>query len=87
MKEKIEKFIKDNSLDLSVTGSAFNSVCTILCGYGLYLKLNLIELGDIISDIEPTYDYVEFDRVYHFAERNHYEKFWMTAKAKKMYKF
>lgn len=87
MEEKIEQFIKDNNLDLSLTGSGLNSVCTILSGYALYLKLELTDFSNILEKLYPGYDSREFDRVFHFAKRNHYEKFWMTPKAKKMYKF
>jgi hypothetical protein len=87
MKEKIEQFIKDNNLDLSVTGSALNSVCTILSGYALYLKLELVDFSNIIEEINSSFNFAELERVFLYAEANHYEKFWMTAKAKKMYKF
>ena len=33
---KIQKFIKDNGLDFSGSGSDLNGACVILAGYALY---------------------------------------------------
>jgi hypothetical protein len=86
---KIEKFIKENSLDFNDTGSSLNSVCTTISGYALHCGLIDVEiLYDLICAVYPSTSCKdELKRVFAFAKSANYQSFWSTAKAKKMYKF
>jgi len=87
MKEKIEKFIKDNKLDLTGSGSELNSVCTILSGYALHLGIDMVDLLNIIDGIEPAFNFAELERVFKFAKEANYGDWWSKPKNRKMYKF
>jgi hypothetical protein len=84
---KIQKFIKDNGLDFTGSGSDLNSNFCILSGYALYLGLTLKELKDemnteILDDAEQ-----ELERVFNFAENHDYGAWWKTYDAGLQYKF
>lgn len=88
MKELIEKFIIENNLDLSETGSALNSTCCIIAGYALHIGIT--RSSDIVSVFVETssHDFdEELTRVFDYAQKNNYKKFWLTEEAKKQYKF
>lgn len=88
MKELIEKFITENNLDLSTDASAFNSTCCILSGYALYIGIDDADiLSSILIDKLDSNRYMELERVFNYAQRNNYEKFWITEEAHKQYKF
>lgn len=85
---KIAKFIVDNKLDFTGTGSDLNGNCVILAGYACYLELNYAELNDLLpSGLLTTTAYLEVERVLEYAEKNNYGDYWETAKAKEIYKF
>ncbi len=82
MEKIIEKFIKDNNLDFSETGSGLNSACTILSGYALYIGA---EEAGAIKKVLPEASHKEFDRVFEYANYNNYGDYWTSEEAKKMY--
>jgi hypothetical protein len=95
-KETLKKFVIDNKLDFSGSGSDLNGNCTILAGFTLFLNIegDSSDILDIVSEIETIPDSVftaelneEFERVYDFAKSNNYGKFWNTEMAKKQYIF
>ena len=70
MKEKLEKFIKDNNLTFEI--GERNTNLTVLCGYSLYLTDNNDGDEDLIYNSIPTEYHSEelreeFNRVYDFA--------------------
>ena len=94
MVKTVEKFIEDNNLDFSGSGSELNGNCVTLAGFICYVldsdpKLNTIANGiDIIEELDINADAaVELERVFNFAWINSYEKFWKTPAAKAQYTF
>lgn len=88
MKEKLEKFIKDNNLKFEV--GTRNSDSTVISGYALHLGVRDTEpiIEAIESTLKSTADYEgELDRVFNYALRAGYGKFWKTKDAKKLYIF
>lgn len=88
-KDKIQKFIVDNKLDFTGTGSSLNGNCVILAGYADYLEyedyrgvLEDTGMDTISSELEN-----EFMRVFDYAYMNNYRNFWHTPKAKLQYTF
>lgn len=91
---KIQQFIKYNKLDLSDTGSGFNSTCTILAGYALYLNGDTDDSEQVLKDIQEDDLYTlttdqaeEFEKVFNFAYENNYADFWNTTEAQSQYIF
>lgn len=86
---KIEKFINDNKLNFTSSGSDLNANCVILAGYSCYLKLSKEELLVHISllDILTVSVKTELIRVFEHANKNNYGKYWETEQAKETYKF
>ena len=90
--KKVKKFIEDNKLDLSGSGSELNGNCVILAGFICYViesdGLGWKEGNELISELDLNYDAeVELTRVFNFAWTNSYEKFWKTPAAKEQYIF
>ena len=90
--EIVKKFIEDNKLDLSGSGSELNGNCVILAGFICYViesdGLGWKEGNELISELDLNYDAeVELTRVFDFAWTNSYEKFWKTPAAKEQYVF
>jgi len=88
MQDKIEKFITDNGLQF-VEGTR-NSDSTILSGYALHLGIKEVEiLTKAIDNVLPDADdyYSELDRVFKYAQKNNYGKYWKTKVAKETYVF
>ena len=88
--EIIKKFIIDNKLTFSDTGSGLNSECCIIAGYADYLSVTDYEpvLDAINSTCPDASDFIdELERVMDYAWENNYGNFWNTAEAKKQYKF
>ena len=90
--EIVKKFIEDNKLDLSGSGSELNGNCVILAGFICYViesdGLRWEEENELISELDLNFDAeVELTRVFKFARVNSYEKFWKTAAAKAQYTF
>ena len=91
---KIQQFIKDNSLDFSGYGSDLNANCVVLAGYALHLNGDVNDFDKLLEDIEENgvHDLTseassELERVYDFAYYNNYEDYWKTPEAKHRYKF
>lgn len=91
--EKIKKFIKDNELDFSGEGSDLNSNCCILAGYCLHLGIDEYEIINITEELgilPNSYivsPWIEFIRVFEYAESNNYGAYWETEEAKTTYVF
>ena len=86
---EIEKFIKENGLSFTGTGSQLNGNCVIICGYALHLKINIFDFlvtSFTTTKLSPTAEQ-ELERVYDYAYKNGYEKYWKTEDAKLNYKF
>lgn len=87
MKNKIRKFIEDNSIEF-IEGSRNFSI-TVLIGYVQYLDLSKDELEEELSD-EITEDCViqdEIDRLWSYCTGNNYKKYWTTDDAKNQWVF
>ena len=90
--KKVKKFIEDNKLDFSGSGSELNGNCVILAGFICYViesdGLGWKEGNELISELDLNFDAeVELTRVFDFAWTNSYEKFWKTPAAKEQYVF
>ena len=89
MKE-ILKFVKDNSLDFDLEGSALNGNCVALACFACYMdKDDSQEIIDAIKEVNPTSDAfdAEFKRVFDYANTNDYGAWWRLPQAQKLYKF
>ena len=88
MKELLEKFIKENKLDMDECGSALNSTCCIIAGYALHIGITeLEELINIFVDTSSINFNEELTRVFLFAKKNNYGKWWESEEAIKQYIF
>jgi hypothetical protein len=94
MVKKVKKFIEDNKLDLSGSGSELNGNCVTLAGFICYVldeepDFNSNADGhDIIDELDFSVDAnEELRRVFDYAYDNNYEKFWKTPAAKEQYVF
>jgi len=87
MKDKIDKFIKENELDFTGEESGLNSNCTIISGYALHLGIN--SSGQLLRYLPALGQKgsQELIRVFNFAQANNYEAYWKTEEAKKLYNF
>ena len=92
--KKVKKFIEDNKLDFSSSGSELNGNCTTLAGFICYVldedpDFNSNADGhDIIDELDFSVDAnEELRRVFDYAYNSCYEKFWKTPAAKKEYIF
>lgn len=84
---KIEKFIKDNKLDFTGSGSDLNGNCVILAGYACYLGLSEEDLLASILPLDILDRGMELVRVFNYAYKNNYGEYWKTSDAKKTYAF
>ena len=88
MKEIIEKFIKENKLDLNDTGSALNSTCCIISGYALHIGIIDVDiLCNMFVDKLNADQNLELEKVFNYAKKHQYEDFWKTEQAEKQYIF
>ena len=92
--KKVKKFIEDNKLDFSSSGSELNGNCTTLAGFICYVldedpDFNSNAGGhNIIDELDFSVDAKEeLRRVFDFAWTNSYEKFWKIPTAKEQYVF
>jgi hypothetical protein len=92
--EKIEKFIENNSLDFSGTGSDLNGNCVILAGYACYIGVNntrefedILDIFDLRGDIIDSDAWDKLKDVFNYAHDNNYGEWWTKESAKTMYKF
>jgi hypothetical protein len=91
-KTRLKKFLKDNNITFSGTGSALNSDCVVFAGFSLFVtnaEYSLEEMYPFIESIPGhNKDYQsEFNRVYDFAFYNNYQDWWDKEEAKKKFKF
>ena len=91
---KIQKFIKENNLDINQVGSNLNSVCCAIAGYALYLSKDTNDFEQLITDIEAGGLYKgshafwdELERVYEYAYYNNYSDWWIGREAEDTYVF
>lgn len=84
---KIQKFIEENELDFSGSGSDLNGNCVSLAGYALHLDLTFEELKEEMTEEQLENCSDELDRVFEFAEDHNYGEWWKTDDAKEKYKF
>lgn len=83
--ERLKQFITDNNLEFN-NGSGGDVNILALCGYACYIRAS--ELDCIkAADSEDSDVNSEITRVYNYAHKHHYAKFWETDKAKKQYSF
>jgi hypothetical protein len=94
MIEKIEKFIADNELNFTDTGSGLNGNCIILAGYLDYLEnyadvkeFDSMHMGAVLHLMPSLKAKDEMDRTHTYACRNRYGKKWSTSDYKSMYKY
>lgn len=92
--EIIEKFIKENKLTFTGTGSALNSDCTILSGFADFKGVtNGLVLCEYVEKARPGTMKGRVDakkellRVFEFAYKYNYGNYWKGVEAEKMYKF
>ena len=84
--EQLEKFIKDNGLEF--TEGRRNSDLVVLCGYALYIEATSDDCVTAISDEVFDAEIMnELDRVYDYAEANHYGNWWKIETNRNTYKF
>ena len=86
--QQLQQFIKNNNLEF-VEGRR-NSDLVVLCGYALYINATDIEIWDSIpEDIEGA-DFSELEtelfRVFSYAEKNNYGKWWENETNRNQYK-
>lgn len=84
---KIQKFIKDNGLDFSGSGSDLNGNCVSVSGYALYLGLTYEKLKEEMTEEQLEDSSDELERVFNFAEDHNYGAWWTSDDAKEKYKF
>jgi len=89
MKDKIEKFIKENELDFTGEESGLNSNCTIISGFALHLGIN--SSGELLKCFPEGFlgqqESQELIRVFNYAQGNGYGAYWETEEAKDLYNF
>lgn len=83
MKDKLQKFVEDNNL-VFYAGSGGDSNILALCGYATFINASL---QDCIYVAKSESCNNEIKRVYEYAKKNNYSKFWKTKAAKEQYVF
>lgn len=83
----IKKFIEDNGLDFTGSGSELNGNCVILAGFALYKGLDADKFNEEINEYIPLTAEVEdeLNRAFDFAIKKNYGKAWETEAYKKKY--
>lgn len=97
---KIKKFIEENQLSFTDTGSSLNGNIVIICGYACFLELNEEEFINLFAnairlndkDWEPILTkHLELEkelrRVFFYADYAYYGDWWKNEDAHSMYKF
>lgn len=89
----LKKFIEDNYLDFTGTGSDLNGNCVILAGYVLYITNDEDDFEKLIKYLNKYCDIrlstkaeIELQRVYDFAYTNNYAKWWEEETNRALYK-
>lgn len=93
-KKKLNKFIEDNALDFTGSGSGLNSSCVIICGYADFIGVddslevyNAIIEESTIAKTKKAPLLKEVKRVFDFTYAYNYGTWWKREIARKMYKF
>jgi hypothetical protein len=83
----IKKFIEDNGLDFTGSGSELNGNCVILAGFALYKGLTKYDFEEEINEHIPLTSEVENELmiVFNYAKKKNYGKAWETEDYKKKY--
>jgi len=86
-RSKIIKFIKNNKLNFTDSGSSLNSNYMIISGYACWLEMTENDLiksfaGELDSHVEA-----ELRRIFKYCESRDYGAWWNKADAKFAYKF
>ena len=92
---RVKKFIKDNDLDFTDSGSGLNGNCLVLAGFICHVMADREdwkssrEVGrDIIDTLKLSDEAdTELQRVFEFAWENSYEDYWETDEAELEYTF
>jgi hypothetical protein len=83
----IEKFITNNKLDFTGSGSDLNGNCVILAGYACYLELDwddFIKLVEENGNVTWTI-FDELKRVFEYAQIHNYGEQWKDPNQHKIY--
>jgi hypothetical protein len=81
----LENFIKLNNLEF-VEGVR-NSNLTVLCGYALYINKEKADVCEAIPEDRRTGELgIELERVWDYAEKNNYGKWWEIEYNRNLYK-
>ena len=83
--EKLKQFITDNNLEFN-SGSGGDVNILALCGYACFIKATELDCLNAVDSEDGDVN-SEITRVYNYAKKNNYAKFWKTDKAKKQYTF
>lgn len=92
MKEKIEKFIRENELNFNSSGSSLNGAYTVVCGFADYVGASKKAVKEAVlacTGVEtlPTESNKELEKIYKFTTTYNYGKWWLKPEANRMYKF
>ena len=86
--KQLERFITDNGLTFAKGSRNSNSV--VLSGYAMHIEVGEITvlINAVDAAVEEPDDYMEeLTRVFEYAQKNNYNKYWEGEEAKKLYKF
>lgn len=84
----VKKFITDNGLDFSGSGSDLNGNCVILAGFICYVTIGSSGGRRVVFGLDlPSEAEEELLRVFDYAYNNDYSTFWDTPEAREKYKF
>ena len=90
MENIVKKFIQDNGLDFTGSGSELNGNCLILAGWACYKGFTPQELETQFNEAIPdrsTESLIELLKVFEFAQKKDYGKVWETEHFKLTYKY
>lgn len=92
-KEIVERFIKDNGINLDGSGSGLNGNCVILAGFichvlDKYDDPTTTDVNYIVDNLTLSDDArKELKKVFSYAYVNSYEKFWEDDSIKEEFTF
>ena len=92
MKEKLEKFIRENELNFNTSGSGLNGSYTIVCGFADHVGASKRAVADAVKacigvETLTTESIKELDKTYKFTTTYNYGKWWLKPEASRIYKF
>ena len=92
MKDKLEKFIRENELNFNSSGSALNGAYTVLCGFADHVGASKKAVRDAVKattgvETLPVNSKKELDKIYKFTTTYNYGKWWQKPEAARIYKF